>query len=258
MRKGMSVHALFPHSLIRKQVSDVKEYEDSIALWDQIYKECELADLTGETLRVEPTFDACLEVFSRHCERILDFGCGTGDITFQCADFGHTKYGLGIDRSEVGIAYATKMARLNHYHMLDFVVGDSTYLSQMEEETFDGIIVSNVFDVVPEEVEATMFKELTRVLKPGGLMFVKLNPEATNEELESFGFVRMQDNMYEEDGVLRLRELSTSQWKEEFEGNYIIERYIEFPYPWQDGMNRLFLLKKKIPSQSVEETELDF
>ena len=223
----------------------MKEYDAQTSLWDKLYLECKLEDLTGETLRVEPTFDACLEIFAKHCPRILDYGCGTGDISFQCADFGFLTYGIGIDRSSTGITYAKQMAELNHYHNLDFIVGDITYFSQMEDGCFDGIIVSNVLDVVPKDVETTIFSELTRLLKKGGLMFVKLNPESTNEQLEQFGLVRMKDDMYEEDGVLRLREVSTSVWKEEFEHNFIIERYLEFPYPWQEGMNRLFLLKKK-------------
>ncbi|MDO5520242.1 MAG: class I SAM-dependent methyltransferase [bacterium] len=223
----------------------MKQYDASTALWNEVYTECELTDLTDTTLTVEPTFDACLNVFAKNSRRVLDFGCGTGDILFQCADFGYLEYGMGVDRSETGITYARQMAGLNHYRNLDYMVGDLSTFSQMEEESFDGIIVSNVLDVVPKDVEQEMLTELTRLLKTNGLLFVKINPYATEEELKAYGLTRFDEDLYEENGVLRLRNLHTKFWKNEFTKDYSIERYLEFPYPWQEGMNRLFLLKKK-------------
>lgn len=223
----------------------MKEYESSTALWNEVYQECKLEDLTNETLTVEPTFDACLQLFAEKSPHVLDFGCGTGDILFQCADFGHLSYGLGIDRSEVGITYATQMASLNHYRNLDFVLGDISYLSQLDDEVFDGIILSNVLDVIPKEDADQIMFQLNRILKKDGLIFLKLNPYITNDQLDYYELKHMRDNLFEKDGILRLRRLTTSQWHKEFEHDFIIERYLEFPYPWQEGMNRLFLLQKK-------------
>lgn len=223
----------------------MEQYDASTKLWNQVYSECELVDLNGEKLEVEPTFDACLKVFAQNTRRVLDYGCGTGDILFQCADFNYLTYGMGIDRSEVGIHYAEKMAHLNHYHQLDFVTGDIDYLKQMDDECFDGIILSNVLDVTPQDIARTIFTELTRILKPEGYLFLKLNPYASQEELIQLGLTPIGDNLYAEDGVLRLHELDTQSWCHILENSYNIERYLEFPYPWQEGMNRLFLLKKK-------------
>lgn len=225
----------------------MKEYDNSTALWNKVYGECKLEDLTEEQLSVEPTFDACLEIFSKQAKRVLDFGCGTGDILLQCKEYGHLCYGIGIDRSEAGINFATQMAELNHYKQLDFVVGDINYFTQMEDGSFDGIIVSNVLDVIPKEVEVKLWKELTRLLKDGGLMFVKLNPYSTEEELNQLGLKRFRSNLYEKDGILRVRNLTTDAWKRMFEKDFTVERYLEFLYPWQGGLNRLFLLKKKSP-----------
>lgn len=229
----------------RKLAINVEQYDASTELWNEVYSECEIIDLSGEKLAVEPTFDACLKVFAENTNRVLDYGCGTGDILFQCADFGHLIYGLGIDRSEVGIHYADKMARLNHYTKLYFVTGDIDNLVQMDDDCFNGIILSNILDVTPKEIADQIFNEITRVLEPGGYLFLKLNPYASKEELVANGLTPIGDNLYEEDGVLRLRELDTSEWHQELEYSYTIERYLEFPYPWQEGMNRLFLLKKR-------------
>lgn len=223
----------------------MKQYDASTELWNKTFSECELKDLTGDKLEVEPMFDTCLEIFAKESRRVLDFGCGTGDILFQCADYGAMLYGMGIDRSEKGIDYCIEMANINHYRQLDFVQGDITYVSQMEDGCFDGIILSNVLDVTPKDVGNDIFTELTRLLKEGGLMFLKLNPYANENKLIDYGMTCIKDNLYEKDGVLRLRNQDTDTWKEEFETDYIIERYLEFPYPWQEGMNRLFLLRKK-------------
>ena len=98
---------------------------------------------------------------------------------------------------------------------------------------------------VSKNIAAETFSKLTRLLPKGGLMFVKLNPYYEEGYLESFGFKPIANNLFEEDGVLRYREVDTASWKQAFEKYYEIIRYLEFPYPWQEGMNRLFLLQKK-------------
>ncbi|WP_167954892.1 class I SAM-dependent methyltransferase [Anaerosporobacter faecicola] len=223
----------------------MEQYDASKELWNEVYSECKLVDLTGEKLEVEPTFDACLQIFAQNTKRVLDYGCGTGDILFQCADFHYLTYGMGMDRSEIGIQYAEKMTKLNHYTNLDFVLGDITDLKQMDDESFDGVILSNVLDVTPKEVAHSIFYELTRILQKNGYLFLKLNPYATKEELIHHGLTPIGDNLYEEDGVLRLRELDTPTWYHALEQEYTVERFLEFPYPWQEGMNRLFLLRKR-------------
>ena len=83
--------------------------------------------------------------------------------------------------------------------------------------------------------------DLERVLKPGGYWFIKMNPYYSKEELESFGYKNAGNNIYEEDHIMRLRQATTNYWKEKFTrfGKEII--YLEFEYPWQEGMNRLFV-----------------
>lgn len=89
-----------------------------------------------------------------------------------------------------------------------------------------------------------VFDELTRLLRKDGLIFLKLNPFYSETELTEIGLTKIKDNLYEEDGVLHLREVDTVAWHRAFEKRYDIIRYLEFPYSWQDGMNRLFLLQK--------------
>ena len=223
-----------------------RDYDRSINMWNDVYSNCKIVDLKGKSLSVEPMFDICLDIFASECKKVLDFGCGTGDVIFQCYEFGNIDSGLGIDLSETGIEFAKKFASVNNYHNLDFQIGDISFFDNYNSNSFDGIILSNVLDVMPKDVALKTFRRLTDLLVPSGLMFVKLNPYYEKSDMKAWGFTQIKDNLFEENGVLRYRELDTASWKQSFEKHYEIIRYLEFPYPWQDGMNRLCLLQKKL------------
>lgn len=52
-------------------------------------------------------------------------------------------------------------------------------------------------------------------------------------------------HMYGEHGVLRLKQEDTDYWMKAFSRFGEVERYVEFPYTWQQGMNRIFLVRKR-------------
>ena len=66
-----------------------RDYDRSINMWNDVYSKCQIVDLKGKSLSVEPMFDICLDIFASKCKNILDFGCGTGDVIFQCYEFGN-------------------------------------------------------------------------------------------------------------------------------------------------------------------------
>ena len=112
---------------------------------------------------------------------------------------------------------------------------------KMEPMSFDGVILSNVLDVMPKDISTTVIDDLERVLPPGGYWFIKMNPYYSKEELERFEYKNAGNNIYEKDHIMILRQAITNYWKEKFArfGKEII--YLEFEYPWQEGMNRLFV-----------------
>ena len=111
----------------------------------------------------------------------------------------------------------------------------------MEPMSFDGVILSNVLDVMPKDISTTVIDDLERVLKPGGYWFIKMNPYYSKEELESFEYKNAGNNIYEKDHIMRLRQATTNYWKEKFARFGKETIYLEFEYPWQEGMNRLFV-----------------
>jgi ubiquinone/menaquinone biosynthesis C-methylase UbiE len=60
-------------------------------------------------------------------QRVLDIGCGTGDVSFIAAQFvGETGHVLGIDRSPEAIAMARERARRSGHTNVEFLVEDVT------------------------------------------------------------------------------------------------------------------------------------
>lgn len=223
----------------------MKAYDRENKLWNDVYSQCRPVDLRAFNLTVEPGFDEVLKEFGEKTSRVLDFGCGTGDIMFQYMQYFPEKRGVGIDEAEEGIAFAKETARLSRYDRLHFFTGNSGMLDEFTEGEFDGIILSNVLDVMPEQAARVVLKRLDRVLAPGGYWFIKLNPFYTPKEIEEFDYKQKAPHLYEEDGILRLHQETTKHWKRIFEKYGSIERYMEFIYPWQERLNRLFLVKKE-------------
>lgn len=84
----------------------MKNYNRGKDMWNDIYAESKPVDLRHTVLSVEPLFDTCLMMFAEKTNSVLDFGCGTGDILFQYAQYKRKSKGVGIDSAEKGIAFA--------------------------------------------------------------------------------------------------------------------------------------------------------
>lgn len=226
----------------------MKAYDREKGFWNEIYSKYQPTDIRKIHLTVEPGFDGVLKEFGEKTSRVLDFGCGTGDIIFQyMQDFPENR-GIGIDETEKGIAFAKETAKMSRYNRLHFFTGDSEMLDDFENGEFDGIILSNVLDVMPEDVDEMVLERLNRVLAAGGYWFIKLNPYYTPKEIQDLDYKKEAPHLYEEDGILRLHQETTNHWKRIFGKYGNIERYMEFTYPWQEGLNRLFLVKKELKS----------
>lgn len=223
----------------------MKAYELETDMWNKIFEEYQPIDLRGIELKVEPMFDEALELFARRSKRVLDFGCGTGDISFQYLQYQPDHQIVGVDKAETGISFAKDTARLSHYRRAHFFTGGEEFLDQFKMEEFDGIILSNVLDVMPKDVSCEAMLKLNKLLKYDGYWFIKMNPYYSREELESFGYQKKGANLYEEEGILHLRQATTEYWKKQLSEFGEIIVYLEFQYPWQKGMNRLFVIKKK-------------
>lgn len=107
----------------------------------------------AESLHLEPS------------SRVLDAGCGTGNVTLHLVNLGYEV--VALDSSQPMLARASRKC---HTKM---VCADLNQPLPFPENTFSGVTCSNALYSV-EQPEETL-KELHRVLKPGG-QIVLSNP----------------------------------------------------------------------------------
>jgi SAM-dependent methyltransferase len=93
--------------------------------------------------------------------RLLDFGCGTGEMTPL---FPPESY-VGMDLSPIYVGYACRT------YGPRFQVMDGTALGYTDG-AFDEGLVAGVFHHLPDEAVRAMARELARVLKAGGRLLV--------------------------------------------------------------------------------------
>jgi 2-polyprenyl-3-methyl-5-hydroxy-6-metoxy-1,4-benzoquinol methylase len=98
--------------------------------------------------------------------RVLDVGCGVGDVALLAGEFvGPTGSVLGIDRSHEGIEIARRRAAAAGQHWTLFEASEiETYATP---QRFDAIVGRLVLGYMPDAPAA--LRRLTELLRPGGV-----------------------------------------------------------------------------------------
>lgn len=99
--------------------------------------------------------------------RVLDLGCGAGDVTFVAADLvGPDGFVVGVDRSPEALARARLRAGRRGLARVRFVEGDLD--DPVPGGPFDAIVERLVLWTVPDP--AALLRRQATVLRPGGLV----------------------------------------------------------------------------------------
>ncbi|MBI1986609.1 MAG: class I SAM-dependent methyltransferase [Rhodospirillales bacterium] len=103
---------------------------------------------------------------------ILDLGCGPGRDLRHFRSLGHDAVGLDGSKEFVAMARAISGCEVLHQ---DFLAMD------LPENRFDGVFANASLFHVPSRELPRVLLELSRTLRPGGVLFCS-NPRGNNEE----------------------------------------------------------------------------
>jgi demethylmenaquinone methyltransferase/2-methoxy-6-polyprenyl-1,4-benzoquinol methylase/phosphoethanolamine N-methyltransferase len=102
-------------------------------------------------------------------DQVLDLGCGIGNILIALAeriDFSHPPVGVDVSPELIRIG-EREIARAGYGDRIRLQVGPATRLP-FEDESFDVVLTSHVLKHLDDEALHTSFREVVRLLRPGG------------------------------------------------------------------------------------------
>ncbi len=141
--------------------------------WDNEYKQSKLLHFHPEPQKDTLKFLKYLKKEQRwrpDGKTVLDAGCGTGRNANHIADMGGTV--TGIDISPTAITIAKEAAQEKKVYATYYVMDMGQELI-FPDASFDLALDVTSSNSLTETERAAYLKEMHRVLKPGGFMFVK-------------------------------------------------------------------------------------
>ena len=230
-----------------------QESQTLISFWDKAFAmsvEGQKQVLEGdvedwkELAPSEKLFKAACALGQR--KKVLDYGCGNAWASIIAAKSGC------VDVTAVDAAPgAVQVARF--YAMRYGVSGcvnsecvSSDWLQGIPAGAYDGLICSNVLDVVPPETAETIIQELGRVTARDGIVVIGLNYYLAPEVASTKGLELVDGNRLYVDGVLRLVSRTDGEWAGIFSPWYSVEKLEHFAWPGETKeTRRLFWLRKR-------------
>ena len=105
-------------------------------------------------------------------EKVLDFGCGRGEMVIQAAMKGCDT--IGIDYSSEAIILAKEASKKNKIRAKILLVKDGKL--PFTSEVFDCVFFLDVAEHLTDDQLITVFKEIRRVLRPDGRLIIHTSP----------------------------------------------------------------------------------
>ena len=230
-----------------------QDNQNLINFWDQAFS---LSEEDREELRrsdpeswkemapSEKLFQAAASLGGR--KKVLDYGCGNAWAGIIAAKNGCTDV-TAVDLAPGAVNAAGVYAALYGVEkQMNISLVDPDWLKNVPANSYDGIICSNVLDVVPPETAAEILRELARISAGGAAVIIGLNFYLSPEAAAQRNMHLADGNRLYVDGVLRLVSRDDDEWKKEFEHFFTVERLDHFAWPGEEKeTRRLFCLRKQ-------------
>jgi demethylmenaquinone methyltransferase/2-methoxy-6-polyprenyl-1,4-benzoquinol methylase len=104
-------------------------------------------------------------------QRVLDIGCGTGALTLRAARRGATVVGIDINAQmlEIAVRRAREAGLTENVELVEIGVAE---LDRESAESYDAVTSGLCFSELSEDELAYTLEQVTRILRPGGLLLV--------------------------------------------------------------------------------------
>ena len=177
-------------------------------------------------------------------KKVLDYGCGNAWAAITAYKSGCQDV-TAVDVIKDGIESAKLFAEAFKANVNALYI-EPDWLKSVPSETYDGIICSNVLDVVPLETSKEIVKELARVATKDAQIIFSFN-FYMDKEMANKRNIQFEDGVYlYMNCVLRLVNLSDQEWMDLFTPYFDIIKLDYFAWPGENKeTRRLFILKKK-------------
>jgi ubiquinone/menaquinone biosynthesis C-methylase UbiE len=145
-------------------------FDEKAANWSRKYAE------GGPLARRRDAITSALASLVTRPAKVLDFGCGTGDVAMQLHTLGYAVSGCDISPQML----AGARERASDIEWLQLTKGRHLPFT---ESSFDAIVASSVLEYV-DDVDA-LLDEFQRIIRPGGTLLVTVpNPRHPLRRLE--------------------------------------------------------------------------
>ena len=230
-----------------------QESQTLISFWDKVIalsEEEQKQMLEGdvedwkEMAPSEKLFQAACALGQR--KRVLDYGCGNAWASIIASKSGCEDV-TAVDAAPGAVQVARLYAE--RYGVSDRVKTEcatANWLQSILAGTYDGLICSNVLDVVPPDIAEAIIRELARVTARDGIVVIGLNYYLPQEVATAKGLELVDGNRLYIDGVLRLVSRTDEEWERIFSPRYSVEKLEHFAWPGETKeTRRLFWLRKR-------------
>lgn len=125
-------------------------------------------------------------------DRVIDIGCGRGEVVFQAAKAGANA--VGVDYAESAIALAQSVRLQNDASIqsrTEFICANAEKL-EFQDNSFNKVFLLDVIEHVATDELFQILKEIHRILKPGGILIIHSTPNVLSR---TYGY-RLQAFFY--------------------------------------------------------------
>jgi cyclopropane fatty-acyl-phospholipid synthase-like methyltransferase len=155
--------------------------------WEEIFKRD--GHIFAEPAQIVMDFAVLLQ--KRGCKTVLDLGCGTGRHAVYLA---RQRFSLiGLDNSPTGLRMARQWLDEEKLST-SLLLADSRFALPFRDKVFDAILSTQVIHHALLETVHGTAREITRILKKGGLMLITIpasKDRARHSEIEPNTFIPM-------------------------------------------------------------------